>query len=79
MLPYICISHGQAEIVIHFPDEMHSPALIVEWQLILFPSFEDRKQSQVEDLEDLRGMRGESDDPYTGIRDKSENGRSEVR
>jgi hypothetical protein len=73
------MSHGQAEIVIHFPDEMYSPAFIVEWQLILFPSFEDPKWSQVEDLEDLRGMRGESDDPDTGIREKSENGRSEVR
>jgi hypothetical protein len=58
---------------------MHSPALIVEWQLILFPSFEDPKQSQVEDLEDLSGMLVESDDRYTGIREKSEKGRSEMR
>jgi hypothetical protein len=58
---------------------MDSPALIVEWQLILLPSFEDPKLSQVEDLEDLRGIRGESEDPYTGIREKSENGGSEVR
>jgi hypothetical protein len=45
----------------------------------IVPAFEHPKQSQVEDLEDLRGMRAESDDSYTGIREKSENGRSEVR
>jgi hypothetical protein len=63
----------------HLFDETAAAAVLVEWQLILCPSFGDPEQSQIENLEDLRGLRCESNDPYDGSREKIENDGPEVR
>jgi hypothetical protein len=59
-------------------DETSDAAVIGEWPLMLLPSVEDPEQSPIENLENLHGIRCESNDPQAGSREKIENDASEV-
>jgi hypothetical protein len=73
--------HPEIVIVVHLPDESGAPGVVFEGQLILTASFQNAKQSQIENLEHLRGMRlrCESNHAHVGSREKFDNGGSDVR
>jgi hypothetical protein len=75
------VDHRHPEVVIHLPDESGTPRVVFEGQLIQTASFQNAKQSQIENLENLRGMqlRCEGDHAHTGSRDKFDHSWSEVR
>jgi hypothetical protein len=70
------------EVMRHLPDESGAPGVVFEGQLILTASFQNAKQSDIENLEDLRGMplpcESNHDHPHTGNREKFDDSRSDV-
>jgi hypothetical protein len=52
--------------------------MVLEGQLTLTAPFQKAKQTQIENLEELRVMRCESDHAHTGSREKFDDSWSEV-
>jgi hypothetical protein len=72
--------HPEVVIVIDLLHELGTPGVVFAGQLILTASFQNAKESQIENLEDLRGMglRREKSHVHTGSREKFDDSRSDV-
>jgi hypothetical protein len=79
----IGVGHRHPEVAIYLVDEPGTASIIFEGQLILTASFQNAKQSQIENLEDLHDMRLRCESNHnharTGSREKLDDNRSDVR